>query len=92
MLALLEDSVRYQTDHSTSDPLDCRRDQGIDFVTALCNLWKGAAHWITTQSTGCTYNRKAEGYYPIVNHQLCTKLKIRDKLQLVGQPTVLDPF
>ena len=35
MLALLADSVRYQTNYSTFDPLDCGRNQGTDFFLLL---------------------------------------------------------
>jgi leishmanolysin len=67
-LALLEDSGWYQANYSMADHLDWGRNQGTDFVTAPCNQWKGAYHCNTTQLTGCTYNREAEGYCPIVNY------------------------
>ena len=65
-LALLEDSGWYQANYNMADRLDWGRNQGTDFVTSPCNLWKGAYHCNTTQSSGCTYNREAEGYCPIV--------------------------
>ncbi|GMP45085.1 hypothetical protein CsSME_00013738 [Camellia sinensis var. sinensis] len=67
-LALLEDSGWYQANYSMADRLDWGRDQGTEFVTAPCNLWKGAYHCNTTQLPGCTYNREAEGYCPIVSY------------------------
>nr|XP_043617786.1 leishmanolysin-like [Erigeron canadensis] len=67
-LALLEDSGWYQANYSMADRLDWGRNQGTDFVTTRCNLWKGAYHCNTTQFSGCTYNREAEGYCPIVNY------------------------
>ncbi|KAI3759066.1 hypothetical protein L6452_06639 [Arctium lappa] len=67
-LALLEDSGWYQANYSMADRLDWGRNQGTEFVTAPCNLWKGAYHCNTTQFSGCTYNREAEGYCPIVNY------------------------
>ncbi|KAF2309966.1 hypothetical protein GH714_005814 [Hevea brasiliensis] len=67
-LALLEDSGWYQANYSMADRLDWGRNQGTDFVTSPCNLWKGAYHCNTTQLSGCTYNREAEGYCPIVSY------------------------
>ncbi|KAG8492067.1 hypothetical protein CXB51_015720 [Gossypium anomalum] len=67
-LALLEDSGWYQANYSMADRLDWGRNQGTDFVTSPCNLWKGAYHCNTTNLSGCTYNREAEGYCPIVNY------------------------
>ncbi|KAA8537669.1 hypothetical protein F0562_027341 [Nyssa sinensis] len=67
-LALLEDSGWYQANYSMADRLDWGRNQGTDFVTSPCNLWKGAYHCNTTQLSGCTYNREAEGYCPIINY------------------------
>ncbi|CAK9312628.1 unnamed protein product [Citrullus colocynthis] len=67
-LALLEDSGWYQANYSMADRLDWGRNQGNDFVTSPCNLWKGAYHCNTTQLSGCTYNREAEGYCPIVSY------------------------
>ncbi|KAL5558099.1 hypothetical protein UlMin_034310 [Ulmus minor] len=67
-LALLEDSGWYQANYSMADHLDWGRNQGTDFVTLPCNLWKGAYHCNTTQLSGCTYNREAEGYCPIVSY------------------------
>ncbi|CAK7347670.1 unnamed protein product [Dovyalis caffra] len=67
-LALLEDSGWYQANYSMADCLDWGRNQGTDFVTSPCNLWKGAYHCNTTQLSGCTYNREAEGYCPIVSY------------------------
>ncbi|KAI3767234.1 hypothetical protein L2E82_17323 [Cichorium intybus] len=67
-LALLEDSGWYEANYSMADRLDWGHNQGTDFVTAPCNLWKGAYHCNTTQFSGCTYNREAEGYCPIVNY------------------------
>jgi leishmanolysin len=31
-------------------------------------MWKGAYHCNTTQLSGCTYNREAEGYCPILSY------------------------
>ncbi|PQQ13587.1 leishmanolysin [Prunus yedoensis var. nudiflora] len=59
-LALLEDSGWYQANYSMADHLDWGRNQGTEFVTSPCNLWKGAYHCNTTQLSGCTYNREAE--------------------------------
>ncbi|KAK2994794.1 hypothetical protein RJ640_021026 [Escallonia rubra] len=67
-LALLEDSGWYQANYSMADRLDWGRNQGTEFVASPCNLWKGAYHCNTTQLSGCTYNREAEGYCPIVNY------------------------
>ncbi|KAE8727900.1 Metalloendopeptidase / zinc ion binding protein isoform 3 [Hibiscus syriacus] len=67
-LALLEDSGWYQANYSMADRLDWGRNQGTDFVTFPCNLWKGAYHCNTTNLSGCTYNREAEGYCPIVSY------------------------
>ncbi|KAB5568973.1 hypothetical protein DKX38_002766 [Salix brachista] len=67
-LALLEDSGWYQANYSMADRLDWGRNQGTDFVTFPCNLWKGAYHCNATQLSGCTYNREAEGYCPIVSY------------------------
>ncbi|KAK1300595.1 hypothetical protein QJS10_CPB13g00108 [Acorus calamus] len=67
-LAMLEDSGWYKANYSMADRLDWGRYQGTDFITSPCNLWKGAYHCNTTQLSGCTYNREAEGYCPIVNY------------------------
>ncbi|KAK6939509.1 Peptidase M8, leishmanolysin [Dillenia turbinata] len=67
-LALLEDSGWYEANYSMADRLDWGRNQGTEFVTSPCNLWKGAYHCNTTQLSGCTYNREAEGYCPIVSY------------------------
>ncbi|KAK4276611.1 hypothetical protein QN277_014740 [Acacia crassicarpa] len=67
-LALLEDSGWYKANYSMADNLDWGRNQGTEFVTSPCNLWKGAYHCNTTQLSGCTYNREAEGYCPIVTY------------------------
>ncbi|XP_009365609.2 leishmanolysin [Pyrus x bretschneideri] len=67
-LALLEDSGWYQANYSMAENLDWGRNQGTEFVTSPCNLWKGAYHCNTTQLSGCTYNREAEGYCPIVSY------------------------
>ncbi|KAF6149671.1 hypothetical protein GIB67_017404 [Kingdonia uniflora] len=67
-LALLEDSGWYEANYSMADRLDWGHNQGTDFVTSPCNLWKGAYHCNTTQLSGCTYNREAEGYCPIVSY------------------------
>ncbi|KAF8377459.1 hypothetical protein HHK36_030837 [Tetracentron sinense] len=67
-LALLEDSGWYQANYSMADRLDWGRNQGAEFVMSPCNLWKGAYHCNTTQLSGCTYSREAEGYCPIVSY------------------------
>ncbi|TYH18550.1 hypothetical protein ES288_A05G280700v1 [Gossypium darwinii] len=67
-LALLEDSGWYQANYSMADHLDWGHNQGTDFLTSPCNLWKGAYHCNTTNLSGCTYNREAEGYCPIVSY------------------------
>ncbi|XP_019458050.1 PREDICTED: uncharacterized protein LOC109358336 [Lupinus angustifolius] len=67
-LALLEDSGWYKANYSMADSLDWGRNQGTEFVTSPCNLWKGAYHCNTTQYSGCTYNREAEGYCPILTY------------------------
>ncbi|WOG99020.1 hypothetical protein DCAR_0418366 [Daucus carota subsp. sativus] len=67
-LALLEDSGWYQANYDMADHLDWGHNQGTDFVTSPCNLWKGAYHCNATQVSGCTYNREAEGYCPILNY------------------------
>ncbi|GLU04392.1 hypothetical protein SLE2022_215420 [Rubroshorea leprosula] len=67
-LALLEDSGWYQANYSMADRLDWGHNQGTEFVTSPCNFWKGAYHCNTTQLSGCTYNREAEGYCPIVSY------------------------
>ncbi|KAH9325918.1 hypothetical protein KI387_006096, partial [Taxus chinensis] len=65
-LALLEDSGWYQANYSMAERLDWGQHQGVDFVNSPCNQWKGAYHCNSTHSSGCTYNREAEGYCPIV--------------------------
>lgn len=67
-LALLEDSGWYQANYSMAERLDWGRNQGTEFVTFPCNHWKSAYHCNSTQQSGCTYNREAEGYCPIVNY------------------------
>ncbi|XP_074565575.1 LOW QUALITY PROTEIN: uncharacterized protein LOC141822056 [Curcuma longa] len=67
-LALLEDSGWYQANYSMAERLDWGRNQGTEFVTSPCNHWKGAYQCNTTQLSGCTYNREAEGYCPIVSY------------------------
>ncbi|KAM7518265.1 hypothetical protein LguiB_017227 [Lonicera macranthoides] len=67
-LALLEDSGWYKANYSMADRLEWGRNQGTHFITSPCNLWKGAYHCNTTQLSGCTYNREAEGYCPIVDY------------------------
>ncbi|KAF3556911.1 hypothetical protein F2Q69_00012693, partial [Brassica cretica] len=67
-LALLEDSGWYKANYSMADRLDWGRNQGTQFVTSPCNMWKGAYHCNTTQLSGCTYNRDAEGYCPILSY------------------------
>ncbi|XP_018678800.2 uncharacterized protein LOC103986043 isoform X1 [Musa acuminata AAA Group] len=67
-LALLEDSGWYQANYSMADHLDWGWNQGTEFVTSPCNHWKGAYRCNTTQLSGCTYNREAEGYCPIVSY------------------------
>ncbi|XP_042409790.1 leishmanolysin-like peptidase [Zingiber officinale] len=67
-LALLEDSGWYQANYSMAEHLDWGRSQGTMFVTFPCNHWKGAYRCNTTQLSGCTYNREAEGYCPIVSY------------------------
>ncbi|PIN03756.1 Leishmanolysin-like peptidase (Peptidase M8 family) [Handroanthus impetiginosus] len=66
--ALLEDSGWYRANYSMADHLDWGHHQGTEFVTLPCNLWKGAYHCNSTQFSGCTYNREAEGYCPIANY------------------------
>lgn len=67
-LALLEDSGWYHVNYSMADNLDWGQNQGTEFVTSPCDQWKGAYHCNTTQLSGCTYNREAEGYCPIVSY------------------------
>ncbi|CAJ1973334.1 unnamed protein product [Sphenostylis stenocarpa] len=67
-LALLEDSGWYKANYSMADRLEWGRNQGTEFVTSPCNLWKGAYRCNTTQFSGCTYNREAEGYCPILTY------------------------
>ncbi|XP_047157169.1 uncharacterized protein LOC124828014 [Vigna umbellata] len=67
-LALLEDSGWYKANYSMADRLDWGLNQGTEFVTSPCNLWKGAYRCNTTQFSGCTYNREAEGYCPILTY------------------------
>ncbi|KAL7607136.1 uncharacterized protein LOC111920667 [Lactuca sativa] len=67
-LALLEDSGWYEANYSMAEVLDWGSNQGTEFVTSPCNIWKGAYHCNTTQFSGCTYNREAEGYCPILNY------------------------
>ncbi|CAN6448010.1 unnamed protein product [Victoria cruziana] len=67
-LALLEDSGWYQANYSMADHLDWGRNQGTEFVTSPCSQWKGAYRCNTTQVSGCTYNREAEGYCPIISY------------------------
>ncbi|CAM9004274.1 unnamed protein product [Rhodiola kirilowii] len=67
-LALLEDSGWYEVNYNMAERLDWGHNQGTEFVTSPCNLWKGAYNCNTTKVSGCTYNREAEGYCPIVSH------------------------
>ncbi|GAB2291324.1 hypothetical protein Dimus_025582 [Dionaea muscipula] len=67
-LALLEDSGWYKANYSMSDRFDWGHNQGTEFVISPCNQWKGAYHCNSTQLSGCTYNREAEGYCPIVSY------------------------
>ena len=67
-LALLEDSGWYRANMSMAEQLDWGKNQGVEFVTNPCNLWKGSYHCNSTHSSGCTYNREAEGYCPIVRY------------------------
>ncbi|KAK7352359.1 hypothetical protein VNO80_17779 [Phaseolus coccineus] len=67
-LALLEDSGWYKANYSMADRLDWGLNQGTEFVTSPCSLWKGAYRCNTTQFSGCTYNREAEGYCPILTY------------------------
>ncbi|XP_042006503.1 leishmanolysin-like peptidase [Salvia splendens] len=67
-LALLEDSGWYQANYSMEEHLDWGHNQGTEFVTLPCNRWKGAYLCNSTQFSGCTYNREAEGYCPIVSY------------------------
>ncbi|KAJ3672797.1 hypothetical protein LUZ60_006171 [Juncus effusus] len=67
-LALLEDSGWYKANYSMAEGLEWGRNQGTDFVTSPCNLWRGAYRCNSTQLSGCTYNREAEGYCPIVSY------------------------
>jgi len=67
-LALLEDSGWYQANYSMAEHLDWGRNQGTEFAISPCNSWKGAYRCNTTQLSGCTYNREAEGYCPIVSY------------------------
>ncbi|KAF3320455.1 Leishmanolysin-like peptidase [Carex littledalei] len=67
-LALLEDSGWYQANYSMAEGLEWGRNQGTEFVTSPCSLWRGAYRCNSTQLSGCTYNREAEGYCPIVSY------------------------
>ncbi|KAL3639226.1 hypothetical protein CASFOL_017133 [Castilleja foliolosa] len=67
-LALLEDSGWYRANYSMADRLEWGRRQGTEFVTSPCNHWEGAYRCNSTQFSGCTYNREAEGYCPIVSY------------------------
>ncbi|KAJ7558534.1 hypothetical protein O6H91_04G044600 [Diphasiastrum complanatum] len=67
-LALLEDSGWYRANYSMAEQLDWGRHQGEEFLTTPCNHWKGAYHCNSTHSSGCIYNREAEGYCPIVRY------------------------
>ncbi|CAA0831586.1 Unknown protein, partial [Striga hermonthica] len=67
-LALLEDSGWYRANYSSADHLEWGHHQGTEFVTSPCNQWKGAYHCNSTQLSGCTYNREAEGYCPIMSY------------------------
>ncbi|KAK1392506.1 putative Metalloendopeptidase [Heracleum sosnowskyi] len=67
-LAFLEDSGWYQANYDMADHLDWGHNQGTTFVTSPCNLWKGAYYCNSTQLSGCTYNREAEGFCPISNY------------------------
>ncbi|EPS62049.1 hypothetical protein M569_12743, partial [Genlisea aurea] len=67
-LALLEDSGWYKANYTMADAVDWGRNQGTDFVTLPCSSWKGAYRCNSTQVSGCTYNREAEGYCPVVDY------------------------
>ena len=67
-LALLEDSGWYKANYSMAEHLDWGRKQGVDFLTSRCDDWNGAYHCNNNSLSGCTFNREAEGYCPIVNY------------------------
>ena len=67
-LALLEDSGWYKANYSMAEQLDWGRDQGVDFLLSKCDAWGGAYRCNYTSPSGCTYNREAEGYCPIVKY------------------------
>ncbi|KAI7747342.1 hypothetical protein M8C21_019370, partial [Ambrosia artemisiifolia] len=55
-LALLEDSGWYEANYSMADRLDWGSNQGTEFVTGPCNLWKGAYHCgHSSLADFCTY-------------------------------------
>ncbi len=64
-LALLEDSGWYKANYSMAEQLDWGQNQGTEFLISRCDAWNGAYHCNSTHSSGCTYNREAEGYCPI---------------------------
>ncbi|CAK9859449.1 unnamed protein product [Sphagnum jensenii] len=64
-LALLEDSGWYKANYSMAEQLDWGQNQGTEFLMSRCDAWNGAYHCNSTHSSGCTYNREAEGYCPI---------------------------
>eukprot|EP00850_Spirogloea_muscicola_P006385 SM000030S11394 [mRNA] locus=s30:428293:434659:- [translate_table: standard] len=67
-LALLEDSGWYVADYTRAELLGWGRGQGPDFAQRRCDAWTGAYRCNSTHASGCTYNREAEGYCPIVQY------------------------
>jgi leishmanolysin len=67
-LALLEDSGWYKVNYSMAEQLDWGQNQGTEFLMSRCDAWNGAYHCNSTHASGCTYNREAEGYCPIVRY------------------------
>jgi leishmanolysin len=67
-LALLEDSGWYKANFSMAEQLDWGRNQGVGFLMSRCDAWNGAYRCNNTSPSGCTYNREAEGYCPIVKY------------------------
>ncbi|KAG0610529.1 hypothetical protein M758_7G072700 [Ceratodon purpureus] len=91
-LALLEDSGWYKANYSMAERLDWGRNQGVGFLMSRCDAWTGAYRCNNTSPSGCTYNREAEGYCPIVkyNGDLPTWARYFPEANKGGQSSLAD--
>lgn len=75
-----------------AEQLDWGRNQGVDFLSSRCDAWSGAYRCNSTSPSGCTYNREAEGYCPIVkyNGDLPTWARYFPEANKGGQSSLAD--